>query len=347
MQFGNFNDAGSDETSLRSTHPFATLRVESFAVGAGLRISAIRDALVASVNPNPPLAGVPPYRAVTGEGYIGVRGLAGQAQGTGSIGVEGVNVGEGNGVVGNSPRRNGVQGTSSSGTASGVYGENLSGGGFGVAGRSNVPPAIFPLPQRVGAAVLGDNTAGGYAGVFNGMVRVNGYLNKSGGGFQIDNPIDPANSYLSHSFVESPDMMNVYNGNITTDADGNATVELPRYFEALNRDFCYQLTVVGQFAQAIVAEEVRDNRFSIKTDKPNVKVSWQVTGIRQDAWANAHRTEVEAEKPESQRGKYLCPAEHDQPATAGVYYVEPLATPAAEIDTNGTPDADVGPVETS
>jgi hypothetical protein len=95
---------------------------------------------------------------------------------------------------------------------------------------------------------------------------------KNGGGFLIDDPRDPANRYVNHSFVESPDMMNVYNGNTTTDADGNAMVELPGYFQALNRDFRYQLTVVGQFAQAIVAEEVRDNRFRIKTDKPNVRV---------------------------------------------------------------------------
>jgi hypothetical protein len=119
-------------------------------------------------------------------------------------------------------------------------------------------------------------------------------------------------------------MMNIYNGNISTDDDGNATVELPAYFEALNRDFRYQLTTVGRFAQAIVAEEVRDNRFSIKTDKPNVLVSWQITGIRQDAWANAHRMEVEVEKPEPERGKYLTPREHEQPNAAGIYHMEPL-----------------------
>ena len=38
-----------------------------------------------------------------------------------------------------------------------------------------------------------------------------------------------------------------------------------------------------------------------------MKVSWQVTGIRQDAWANAHRIPVEEEKPEQERGFYLHP----------------------------------------
>lgn len=80
-------------------------------------------------------------------------------------------------------------------------------------------------------------------------------------------------------------MMNVYNGNIETDDEGFATVELPGYFEALNIEFRYQLTVMGQFAQAIVKEKVLDNRFVIQTDKPNVEVSWQITGIRNDEFA--------------------------------------------------------------
>jgi hypothetical protein len=97
-------------------------------------------------------------------------------------------------------------------------------------------------------------------------------------------------------------------------------VALPAYFEALNRDFRYQLTVIGQFAQAIVAEEISKNQFTIKTDQPNVKVSWQVTGIRQDAFADAHRIVVEQDKPASERGTYLHPAEHGQPASIAVDY---------------------------
>jgi hypothetical protein len=88
---------------------------------------------------------------------------------------------------------------------------------------------------------------------------------------------------------------------------GLATVTLPAYFEALNRDFRYQLTVIGQFAQAIVGKEISQNRFIIRTDKPGVKVSWQVTGVRQDVWANAHRIPVEEQKPQKERGKYLYP----------------------------------------
>ena len=53
-----------------------------------------------------------------------------------------------------------------------------------------------------------------------GNLQVDGTVSKGGGSFKIDDPIDPAGKYLSHSFVESPDMMNIYNGNVTTDAKG-------------------------------------------------------------------------------------------------------------------------------
>jgi hypothetical protein len=56
--------------------------------------------------------------------------------------------------------------------------------------------------------------------------------------------------------------------------------------------------VIGQFAQAIVAQEIRNNRFTIKTDKANVRVSWLVTGVRHDAYASAHPLQVEVDKSE-------------------------------------------------
>jgi len=158
----------------------------------------------------------------------------------------------------------------------------------------------------------------GEAGLFEGNVTINGNLSKSGGSFKIDHPLDPANKYLYHSFVESPDMKNIYDGTIVTDGGGHATVALPDWFEALNSDFRYQLTVIGQFAHAIVASEVSNNMFAIRTDKPNVKVSWQVTGIRQDAWAKAHRIPVEAEKDKADQGHYLHPELFDHAGEPGI-----------------------------
>ncbi len=183
----------------------------------------------------------------------------------------------------------------------------------------------------VGLAALAAGGGGGIAGNFLGNVKIQssggtqpgnlavaGTVSKGGGSFKIDHPLDPENKYLYHSFVESPDMKNIYDGNVVTDEDGNATVELPDYFEALNRDFRYQLTVIGTFAQAIIASEIKDNRFTIKTNGPNVKVSWQVTGIRQDAFANKHRIPVEEEKPEVERGYFLHPEAFKQAEERGV-----------------------------
>ena len=95
----------------------------------------------------------------------------------------------------------------------------------------------------------------------DGDLTVAGRLTKASGSFTIDHPQAPTEKTLSHSFVESPDMMNVYNGTVALGADGTATVELPGYFEALNRDFRYQLTPIGAPGPNLhVAEEVADNQ---------------------------------------------------------------------------------------
>ena len=125
------------------------------------------------------------------------------------------------------------------------------------------------------------------------------------------------NEVKSQSFPMQ-DERNVYNGNITTDRRGLATVILPNCFEALNSDFRYQLTVIGQFAQAIVARKDMNNQFLIRTSKPGVEVSWQVTGIRHDAYANANRIPVEEEKPASEQGNYLHPEVFGQPESRGI-----------------------------
>jgi len=229
-------------------------------------------------------------------------------------GVAGTSV-SGDGVFGDSVNGNGVEGDSSNGNAFGVYGTNSADDSIAIYGIDNTSSSIG-VAGIAPYAVVGNGSI--LAGLFNGNVEVNGTLSKDGGSFKIDHPLDPANKYLYHSFVESPDMMNIYNGNVTTDAKGVAVITLPDWFEALNRDFRYQLTVLGQFAQAIVSSEVANHQFSIKTDKPNVKVSWQVTGIRQDAWANAHRIPVEEMKPVKERGFYKHPELYNAPADKSV-----------------------------
>jgi hypothetical protein len=227
----------------------------------------------------------------------------------------------------------GVYGQSSSPIGNGVFGvDKATTGGAGVIGQtentdSTGTAGIF-VAHGGGGFILGGYSGTNYNleftvdangnGFYAGNLNVKGTLTKGGGSFKIDHPLDPANKYLSHSFVESPDMMNVYNGNITTDRHGLATVTLPDYFEALNQDFRYQLTVIGQFAQAIVKREIENNRFTIKTNRPLVKVSWQVTGIRHDAYANAYRIPTEEEKPAAEQGYYLHPEVFGQPASKSI-----------------------------
>jgi hypothetical protein len=165
-------------------------------------------------------------------------------------------------------------------------------------GQTNVV-AIKRTGANAGSVVLGTPE---YPVTVNSNLQVNGLLSKTGGSFKIDHPIDPANKYLSHSFVESPDMMNIYNGVVTLDKKGQAEVHLPNWFQALNRDFRYQLTCLGGFAPVYVSQEIRSNKFRIAGGHPDLRVSWMVTGIRHDAWADAHRIQVEETKPDTERG---------------------------------------------
>jgi len=235
----------------------------------------------------------------------------------GGIGIRGESSTNGRGVFGLSVTGIGVSGQSTS--SFGVSGSSSS--GVGVTATSGSSDGIYALTNSsdpAKAAIRAFAQAGAFAGIFQGNVSVSGMLSKGGGSFKIDHPLDPENKYLYHSFVESPDMKNIYDGNVTTDEDGQAIVELPDYFEALNSDYRYQLTVLGTFAQAIVAQKIKGNRFVIKTSAPNVEVSWQVTGIRQDAFAKKNRIQVEVDKTEQERGLYLHPAAFDQPLDRGI-----------------------------
>jgi hypothetical protein len=168
-------------------------------------------------------------------------------------------------------------------------------------------------------AVWGHNTSGqGYGVVSTGSALVTGNLEVEGAitagtkDFKIDDPLDPANKYLYHASVESSEMMNIYTGNITTDAAGEAIVKMPTWFESINADFRYQLTVMGQFAQAIVSRKLESSQFTIKTNAPNVEVSWQVTAVRHDPYALAHPLVVEQNKPGREVGYYMHPELYGQ-----------------------------------
>lgn len=197
--------------------------------------------------------------------------------------------------------------TNSIGSTQGVKGVSYSNIGIGVLG-------VAVNDTGVNYGVLGrSHSPTGFAGYFDGNVTVTGNLSKGGGSFKIDHPLDPENKYLSHSFVESPDMMNIYNGIVKLDDKGTAEVTMPDYFDALNRDFRYQLTCIGGFAPVYVANKVSGNRFKIAGGTPGMEVSWQLTGVRKDAYAEKHRIKVEEMKPIAERGSYLHPDAFGKP----------------------------------
>jgi hypothetical protein len=238
---------------------------------------------------------------------VGVRGVSASGGGAGVFGANGSTgalgaLGYGAfGVYGESDTYIGVAGGSSS--SDGVRGR--SGGSFGTAGVHGIGTAANSTAIWGEGSGLGANQAG----YFSGKVDVVGAFTATTKSFKIDHPLDPERRYLYHTSVESPDMKNIYDGVVTTDAAGLATVELPAWFEALNREFRYQLTVIGggSWVQARVAREVENNAFTIETSAGNTRVSWQLTGIRHDPWAEANRGPVEEDKPANEQGYFLHP----------------------------------------
>jgi hypothetical protein len=202
----------------------------------------------------------------------------------------------------------------------GIQGLNTGTAGYGIAGVTNYITAklinenvsgteltVVYLAETSDAARFFGNVSISALGGQAGNLAVAGTLSKGAGAFKIDHPVEPESKYLYHSFVESPDMMNIYNGNVVLDHSGEATVNLPAYFEALNMDFRYQLTSIGKFSPVFVEEEIQSNQFRIAGGRPYGKVSWQVTGIRHDKFANANRIPGEVEKEEEAKGFYLHP----------------------------------------
>ena len=284
---------------------------------------------------------------VAGSGPTAIQGITFNT-GSNSTGVHGVASGTSGfatGVVGesSSPGGDGVFGVShaSSGGA-GVFGTNDNSSGvavFGVASATSGSPTgvvgFVESPNAVagqfvthgGSGLIlqglsGSNSTqvftidGSGNGFLAGNLVVTGTVSKGGGSFKIDHPLDPSNKTLSHSFVESPDMMNIYNGVANLDSKGRASVSLPDWFESLNGEFRYLLTAIGASQPELyIADEIQGNRFKIAGGKPGAKVSWQVTGIRHDAYANAHRIRVEEEKPAAERGSYMHPEAVPQQGT--------------------------------
>ena len=198
-----------------------------------------------------------------------------------------------------------------------------------ISGIADGPDGIGVYGQANGAGIpfgvwgLSTSTTGGLAGNFSGNVAISGTVSQGAANVKIDDPLDPANKYLYHASVQSSEMTNIYTGNIVLDGSGAAVVQLPSWFEALNTDFRYQLTAVGGPGPGLyVAQEIQNNSFRIAGGAAGLKVSWQVTGVRQDAFAKANPLVVEVQKSERERGYYIQPQLFGQPPTKSIDWAQ-------------------------
>jgi hypothetical protein len=273
------------------------------------------------VMPDPALTGDSQNAAgVTGfsKSNFGVRGdsdLVGVGGSSGNVGV--VGTGGSIGVSGYSPNGPGVQGITENDAGVSGFGKNGDGvygialktgsGVVGVAGDLAGTGGAFTNVKWAGR--ITDRIAYGLAATFSGHIDVVGNIHATGSkSFKIDHPLDPANKYLYHYSIESDSRKNIYDGEVKLDSSGSAIVELPEWFEAVNTNFRYQLTPIGAACPNLhVSKTVRKNRFEIAGGNKGIRVSWQITASRNDAWARANPAPVVEQKPRGEKGRYFFP----------------------------------------
>jgi hypothetical protein len=260
--------------------------------------------------------------APTGPAF-GVHGTSASQDGRGVYGLATGSGGQIYGVYG--------EATGTEGTSFGVYGEGLHGVGvhgvgiLGVAGIGYTGVyghSVGDTGLNYGVHGIADHDSA-YAGYFSGRVHVTGDLSAGGAkSFKIDHPLDPANQYLYHFAVESPEVRNVYEGVATLDDNGAAEVQLPAYFSAINTDgYRYQLTPLGAAMPNLhVAREIEGNVFAIGGGEADLRVSWQITAVRNDPYLRDHRPQAETPKSEEEVGRYLYPQGYGQPDSLRMDY---------------------------
>ena len=140
----------------------------------------------------------------------------------------------------------------------------------------------------------------------NTGLYVGGTLSKSAGSFTIDHPLKPDTHFLQHSFVESPDMLNIYRGNANI-VNGECVIEMPDWFSPLNgeirNDYSYQLTSIGQQNDLWVKTEMK-NGIVVFAGEKDGKFSYIITAVRHDDYAENNRILVELEKDVEKKQQY-------------------------------------------
>ena len=146
-----------------------------------------------------------------------------------------------------------------------------------------------------------------------GDAIISGDISNSASTSTMDHPMNPQNMTLSHAGVISSERMTVYSGNVVLGPQGEATIQLPEWFESLNTDFRYQLTPIGDWARLYIAEKIENNQFTIAGGRNGLEVSWQITARRNDPYAQSNPVEVEQTKEADAQGTYINPEAYGVP----------------------------------
>lgn len=287
-----------------------------------------------------------------GNGFGNVGGGAGGAGTAGAAGSAGANGGGGGGGAGSTGATAGAGGAggvghewdathgSGGGGAGGggtsgatgarggdgaFYGGGGGGGGYGITttgnGGNGEQGIIVITYNSISTSIPQPHTSVTISvpTLITGNLSIVYNLSKGSGTFVIDNPLDPKNKLLYHSFVESPDAKNIYDGIVTLDDSGSATVSLPTYFLALNQDFRYLGTPIGQpMPNLYLSGQVQPAffgllgtpQFTISGGAPGGRVSWQVTGVRHDLYIEQNPSKTEVAKGPDElvpKGTFLYP----------------------------------------
>ncbi len=238
---------------------------------------------------------------------------------------------------------------------SGTSGRNSE---FATTSGANTDATIFALHQGQGSVVLAQNQSNAITGTINvgdfsytgtdladhvgvqgsstpsagwgiGVVGQGGWYGVASLGdftatgvkaFTIDHPQDPENKVLRHFSIESNEVLNLYRGMIILDGNGEATVELPTYFDEINTNVSYQLTAIGTPVQPYVLSEISGNTFEV-AGEPNTKVSWTVYADRNDPYIqqNPEAKAVEVQKTGDRQGKYMNPELYGMPNSSAMF----------------------------
>lgn len=128
---------------------------------------------------------------------------------------------------------------------------------------------------------------------FNNNLIISGSISKGSGTFLIDHPLDPINKNLRHGFVEAPEYVNIYRGEVRL-VNGRAAVNIDEHFEmttgtfwALNTDITVSsLQNQEGFARVRPVAKMTSGLLEIvcEDDDCNDLIAWAVTGRRKDAF---------------------------------------------------------------